>query len=291
MRRSLPVILVAALVIVVGMIQFHPWRESPAPLQGAVLEFHFIDVGQGDCILIRTPDGRSVLVDSGDAAAADDVVRYLKSHDVTQIDLLVITHPHSDHIGALPVVLESFGVSRVLDCGYPHGSTAYKDVLTAIETRRIDYKLASELRDPSVCAGIAFDVLWPPPDFEVRGDDELNDGSIVLRVRYGGVAVLLTGDIESDAEGRLLASGQDIQCAVLKVAHHGSDSSTSNEFVQAVHPAYAVISVGAENEYGHPSRTVLERLAAIGARVLRTDERGTIVISTDGRDVQVVADR
>jgi beta-lactamase superfamily II metal-dependent hydrolase len=291
MKRSLPVILVAVVLLAAGVVRFHPWREQPTPLQGRVLDVHFLDVGQGDCILIRTPDARGILVDAGDESTADEVVRYLKDQGVNQIDLLVITHPHGDHIGGLPAVLEAFGVSRVLDAGHAHGSQTYRSVLSTIEARRIDYKLASDFRNPPVCEGVTFEVLWPPPEYGPEGDEGLNDGSIVLRVKYGGVAVLLAGDIQSDAEGKLLASGQDLRSAILKVAHHGSDSSTSNEFVQAVTPAYAVISVGADNPYGHPSKTILERLAAIGATVYRTDEQGTIVISTDGRAVRARSER
>jgi len=291
MRRTLPIVVLAVLLLAIGVTQFHHWGAPPIPLGAETLSIHFLDVGQGDCALIQTPDGRNVLVDAGDEAHGDEVVRYLTASGVNQIDLLVITHPHSDHIGGLPAVLESFGVSRVLDTGCPHGSQTYKAVLATIQARKIDYRLACDLRKPSVCGNVTFEVLWPPPEYQPAGEEGLNDGSIVLRVEYGGIGVLLAGDIQKDAEGKLLASGHVLESAVLKVAHHGSESGTSNELLQLVKPAYAVISVGADNSYGHPSRSVLDRLAAIGAQVYRTDEQGAIAIITDGKTVQVRSER
>lgn len=291
MRRTLPIVVLAVLLLAIGVTQFHPRGAPPIPLGAETLSIHFLDVGQGDCALIQTPDGRNVLVDAGDEAHGDEVVRYLTASGVNQIDLLVITHPHGDHIGGLPAVLENFGVSRVLDTGCPHGSQTYKAILATIQARKIDYRLARDLRKPSVCRNVTFEVLWPPPEYQPAGEEELNDGSIVLRVEYGGIGVLLAGDIQNDAEGKLLASGQVPESAVLKVAHHGSESGTSNELLQVVKPAYAVISVGADNSYGHPSRSVLDRLAATGAQVYRTDEQGAITIITDGKTVQVRSER
>jgi len=290
MRRLLPIIVLAVLVSAVGLVHFSPWREQPVPLEGRLLEVHFLDVGQGDSILLQTPDGRNVLVDAGDETSGEYVTRYLARNDVHQIDLLVITHPHSDHIGGLPRVLDEFGVSRVLDTGYPHGSLTYRNVLSTIAARKIDYKVASELPKPEVSTSVSFRVLWPPADYS-PGEEDLNDGSIVLRVKYGDVSVLLTGDIQEEAEGRLLASRQDLESTILKVAHHGSEYGTSNEFLQVTKPSFAVISVGADNSYGHPANGVLERLAATGAQVFRTDEQGTVVLATDGKNVQVRSER
>jgi competence protein ComEC len=291
MRRALPITLVAVLLLVVGVLQLHQWGAPPVPLVGETLKIHFLDVGQGDCALIQTPDGRSVLVDAGDEAHSGEVVRYLAASGVNQIDLLVITHPHIDHVGGLPAVLEQFGVSRVLDAGWPHASGTYNAVLATIQSRKIDYELARDLRKPAVCPHVAFEVLWPPPGRRPGDEEDLNNGSIVLRIEYGVVAVLLAGDIQEDAEGKLLASAENLQSAVLKVAHHGSESGTSNEFLQVVKPAFAVISVGADNPYGHPSQAVLNRLAAIGAQVFRTDEQGAITVETDGKTIQVRSER
>jgi len=291
MRRLLPIIVLAVLVAVIGLTQFGPSVRKQAPLEGNVLRVHFIDVGQGDSVLVQTPDGRNVLVDAGDESSGDKVVNYLLDKGVHRIDLLVITHPHSDHIGGLPRVLDEFGVSRVLDAGYPHGSRTYADVLAAIESRKIDYKTVQDYREPEVGPQVSFELLWPPADYEMGSESELNNGSIVLRLKYGSVSVLLTGDIQDEAEGKLLADHQDLQSTILKVAHHGSEYSTSNEFLQVVKPDFAVISVGANNDYGHPAKDTLERLAASGAQVFRSDENGTVVFTSDGTNVQVDTER
>ena len=291
MRKLLPIMILVAVAVVVGLTQYNPFVKKPAPLEGRLLKVHFIDVGQGDSTLIQTPDGRSVLVDAGDETSGGKVADYLLGKGVQRIDLLVITHPHSDHIGGLPRVLDEFGVSRVLDTGYPHGGEQYKEILSIIESRKIDYKVAQGFRQPGVGTLVSLDVLWPPASYQARDESELNDGSIVMRLVYGNVRILLTGDIQEEAEGRLLADQQDLQSTVLKVAHHGSEFGASNEFLQAVKPDYAVVSVGRDNSFGHPAKNTLERLYAAGAQVFRTDESGTIIFVTDGAKVQVTTER
>ena len=289
MKRVLPIIILAVLLGVVVSITFTPEMKTPA-LQEGQLRVHFLDVGQGDCILIQTADGRNVLIDAGDVDTGRTAANYLMKNGVHRIDLLIITHAHADHIGGLPEILERFGVSEVLDAGLPHGSQAYRDVLARIESRRIAYEKAVQGMRVGVGGDLTAEVLWPPKDYD-GGDDVLNNASVVVRMQFREVSFLFTGDIEKEAEGQLLASGQNLESTVLKVAHHGSDSSTSNEFIQVVKPAYAVISVGENNEYGHPAHSTLSRLSAIGAKVYRTDEQGTIVFTTDGRTVEVITAR
>lgn len=291
MRRVLPIILLVVLLgLVARLVTLTPVvRQRPA--RPGELAVHFMDVGQADCVLIRTPDRRSILVDAGDEDSSDRVVSYLRKEGVRRIDLLVITHPHADHIGGLPAVLDEFGVSRVIDSGYPHGSPTYERVLSEIKDRRIGYELARGGRRPSVSKDVEFEILWPPSGYAPDEVGNANDASVVMRVRYKDFILLLPGDIESGAEGRLLAERRDLRSTVLKVAHHGSSDSTSNEFLQVVRPAYAVVSVGIRNPYGHPARSTLRRLAAAGARVFRTDVNGTVVVSTDGRRVHVESER
>ena len=290
MRKVLPIIILAVLLGVVASITFGPEPRAPALQQGQ-LRVHFLNVGQGDCSLVQTADGRNVLIDAGDVETANDVTEYLLRNGVHRIDLLVITHPHSDHIGGLPEILDKFGVSEVLDAGITHGSQAYRDVLSTIEARRIVYKQAVQAAKVGVGRDLTLEVLWPPKDYSVGSEEMLNNGSVVGRIQFEDVSFLFTGDIQGEAEGLLLASGENLESTVLKVAHHGSDSSTSNEFLQVVKPAYAVISVGADNEYGHPAESTLRRLAAIGAKVFRTDKQGTIVFTTDGGTVEVMTAR
>lgn len=291
MKKILPIILLALLLGTIArfLIPDAPVQE-PSACQGR-MKIHFIDVGQGDCTLLQTPDNRNILVDAGGKDTAEDVVQYLKRQGVSRIDLLVITHPHDDHIGGLPRVLEEFGVSMVVDTGSPHGSETYRKILENIDARRIDYRLAKEWPSLQISRCISFDIIWPPEGYAPDGNDALNNSSIVIRVKYGETSLLLAGDIQSEAEDFLLADRQDFQSTILKVAHHGSDDSTSNEFLQVVQPEYAVVSVGIDNPYGHPSSALLRRLYATGAHVYRTDHNGTVVFTTDGKNMQVAAER
>jgi len=291
MRKILPIIVLALLPICIAVLIALGPRDGGHVLPDGRLEAHFLDVGQGDCILLQTPDGRNVLIDAGDRGSAGDVVRYLERNGVGRIDLLVITHPHMDHIGGLPRVLERFGVAKVIDAGYPHGSQAYKEVLSSIASRRIDYRSAAASPSPRVSKDVSFEVLWPPNGYAPSGEAGLNNGSVVLRVAFGDVSLLLAGDIQHDAECRILAARRELQSTILKVAHHGSPDSTSSEFLQVVQPEYAVISVGAENAHGHPGRATLRRLNASGAAIYRTDRDGNVVFTTDGKMVQVATER
>lgn len=291
MKKIMPIILLAVLVITAGWYQYGRVLPGQKPLEGNLLKVHFINVGQGDSTLIQTPDGRTMLVDAGDQEHGDRLVAYLRNKGVGRIDLLVITHPHADHIGGMPSVLEAFGVSKALDTGFAHGSAAYETILSTIESRRIEYVLADESVHPQLGTQVSIDVLWPPKGYRVESESALNNASMVIRLRYGTVSVLLCGDIESDAEGKILADEHELRSTVMKVAHHGSEDSTSNEWLQVVKPEYAVISVGEGNPYGHPAQGTLERLLAAGATVYRTDLNGSVVLDTDGTNVRLNMER
>lgn len=285
MKKFLPIIvLVSVLSVTASLLWFRP-SPKPVPRISGQLVVHVLDVGQGDCILIQTPDRRNILVDGGPPDSADRVIDYLTLNGVNRIDLLVITHPHNDHIGGLPKVLQEFGVSDVLDSAYPHGSRTYRDILAVVEERKIGYREAAVVDQLHVGKDVRLDVFWPVEDHKATG---INNSSVVLRMSYRDISMLLAGDIQTDAEGRLLAHRQDLQSTILKVAHHGSKDSTSNEFLQVVKPSFAVISVGAGNPYGHPSSGTLRRLNSARAKVYRTDEHGTVVFTTDGRKIQVM---
>ncbi|MHB0997808.1 MAG: ComEC/Rec2 family competence protein [Armatimonadota bacterium] len=291
MKKVLPI---AVLLIILGIAYTLTYKDDStgiAHLPSDRLKVHFIDVGQGDSVLIQTPDGRNILVDAGPSESSDDVVDYLTSNGVQRIDLLVITHPHSDHIGGMPDVIDRFGVSSVLDLGYPHGSQKYKEVLSKILSRKIQYSTPSEWVDKQIGSGVSFHLVWPDSDNLKYNKSDINDLSIVLRLSYGKISFLLTSDIGTDVENIILSKNDKIRSTVLKVAHHGSAESTSNEFLEAVKPSFAVISVGADNSYGHPSEKTLRRISAIGAELYRTDLDRSIVFITDGTSVEVESNR
>ncbi len=245
---------------------------SPSPTP-EVLTMHFIDVGQGDAILIDKGD-TDILVDGGPSST--NVLAYLQGQDIADIDLLVATHPHADHIGGLPDVLAQYQVSEIWVDGDTATSQTYQKFAAAVASEGATvHKVARGYT--TQMNGLDIAVLNPTSQLT----DDPNEDSVVLRLTCGEVSVLLAGDATSDSEASMLAAGLALDSDVLKVGHHGSSTSTSAAFLAAVTPKDAVISVGAGNTYGHPHQETLDRLTAAGATVHRTDQDGTVVLTSD----------
>lgn len=262
-----------------------PTRESEAtatPSPPGELQAHFIDVGQGDATLLVAP-GATVLVDAG-RHTATDVVDYLDRHGVERIDVLAVTHPHADHIGQFDRILEHVAVSEVWWSPAVHTSQTYERALTALE------ESGAAFEEPTAGARtdvgpLRFDFTNPP-----RGGatGELHDDTLAFRVAYGDVSFLFTGDAEARTEERML-TGQPASLAadVYQVGHHGSSTSTSQRFLDAVGPDVAIYSAGRDNQYGHPHEEVVDRLLRSGAAVYGTDVHGTVVVTTDGDGIGI----
>lgn len=251
-----------------------------------LLTLSVIDVGQGDSVLITTSDGYAMLVDGGPRSAADDVLKHLAESGVDQIDVLVCTHPHEDHIGGVAAVLDTVTIGRVIDSGVPAATKTYHGLHDKILEKALP--LSSARSGDSLSIGpAAIRILWPSGPMA----DGLNNCSVVARVAYGGFSALLTGDIEAAAEYALIAACWLSPTVVLKVAHHGSRTSSTAEFLDALAPEIAIISVGARNRYGHPNAETVARLEAHGANVYRTDLNGTVTVRTDGSVWGVHAER
>ncbi len=251
-----------------------------------------IDVGQGDAIALRTPKGRWMLVDagrswkSGDAGRAT-VIPYLRRQG-GELALMVLTHPHADHIGGAASVIRALRPPELRDAAFVEGSRGYGDLLrTANEVgTRWQRVRPGERLDVD---GVELEFLAPDSSWTVTLDDP-NAASTVVRARFGDVRILLTGDAEAEEERWLLdANPQALRAQVLKVGHHGSRTSSTDDFIAAVGPRLALVSVGSANTYGHPSPEVMRRLASAGATVLRTDQLGTVILRTDGQRVEVEA--
>lgn len=249
----------------------HP-PESNELVDG--LEVHFIDVGQGDAILMRT-DETTILVDAGDWKG-EEVVPYLKSQGVDTIDLAIGTHEHADHIGQLDDVLTHFHVEEVWLSGNEHTSQTYERVLRLIYEKDVVY------HEPH--AGETYDIK--DIVLEVYNPSELtgqyNNDSIVVKAVYGDVSFMLTGDVEKKAEDEMLHSGDDLNATILKVAHHGSNTSSTEPFVKAVNPKVAIMSYGEDNSYYHPHQSVLDTFDRMGVEMYGTAAHGTIIVRTDG---------
>ncbi|MCK9221616.1 MAG: helix-hairpin-helix domain-containing protein [Limnochordia bacterium] len=253
------------------------------------LEVHFVNVGQGDAIVIMTDTGAVMLIDGGETPGGKNVlVPYLRQLDITGIDLLVATHPHYDHVGGLIPVLEEFEVGEVAACGQIHTSSTYISFLELIDRLNIPFQTPRQ-GDRLDLAGVDELLVLSPPEESMF--DDLNENSLVLYLRYGDVSFLFTGDAGHGAELDMIGKDMPVKATVLKVGHHGSRYSSHGDFLASVLPDIAVIQSGAGNSYGHPHQETLQRLAALQVRIYRNDESGHIVVRTDGQSYQVLAEQ
>ncbi|MDP4109023.1 MAG: MBL fold metallo-hydrolase [Bacillota bacterium] len=247
-------------------------RSAPASKTVSGVEVHFIDVGQGDCILIRSGTD-AVLIDAGKDEEKENVISYLSSLGIKKLSAVIGTHPHDDHIGSLDEAIKEFRPGTVIMPRVSINSKAFENVLTAVSTQGKKIKAAK--------TGLVFNAgdislrfLSPPPNADFY---DLNDMSAVIRMEYAGRSFLFCGDAGCDAEEAMLSVGLLDDCDVLKVGHHGSTTATSAAFLKAVSPEFAVISVGAGNEFSLPSKSVVKRICGAGIKIYRTDLNGSIV--------------
>jgi len=272
------------------------WHPFPPAVTRGALEITAIDVGQGDSIFVAMPGGKLMLLDGGGIATfgkhvrtnlniGEDVVSpYLWSRSIRSLNVVVLSHAHDDHIGGLPAVLENFHVKELWTGATPDSPawTALRrkaedlgvKIIPLTQGRQFDY------------SGVRFEVLAPAAGY-VPASAPRNNDSLVLRLTYGQRSAILSGDVERQVESELVAENLVRHTDVLKVAHHGSKTSTTEPFLEAVHPAFAVISAGFENLSGHPNADVLDRLQAAKIEVFRTDQLGAITIRTDGRRIEI----
>lgn len=245
------------------------------------LEVHYIDVGQGDATLIMC-GSHAMLIDAGDNSKGTAVQLYLKKQGIEKLDYLIGTHPDADHIGGLDVIITKFDCDRIIMPEIYRDTATYRDVVTAMEYR--GYENTPPVPGTEYLLGDAsFTIVSPDRDY---GED-YNNASVGLLLKYGNTSFLFTGDAEEEAEKDMLQNKIALKADVLKVGHHGSASSCSPEFLDAVQPSYAVISCGRDNDYGHPHQEVLEALKERDIQIFRTDELGSIVAVSDGKSVSI----
>ncbi|MFA4967218.1 MAG: DNA internalization-related competence protein ComEC/Rec2 [Candidatus Margulisiibacteriota bacterium] len=259
--------------------------------QGKELRISVIDVGQGDSIFVESPSGKNMLIDGGPKYKKSDagrkfVLPFLHSRGINKIDVLVLTHPHDDHVGGLPSVLKDLPVGLVLDSGQPHTSRTYLNFLKIIDSKNIPYKVARRGLSLDLGGGVKGNVLNPADPF--IEESALNNNSIVIRLVYGKIAIMLTGDMEKEGEQRVLRYfSTGLRSDILKAGHHGSRTSSSIPFLEGVKPEAALISVGIKNKFHHPHPSTIKKFEELGIKIYRTDLNGTITVKTDGEKYSI----
>ncbi len=244
---------------------------------------HYIDVGQGDCELIVSKD-KTVLIDSGEYENATKVISYIQSLGITKLDYVIGSHPHSDHIGGLPEIIQSFEIGKVIAPKISVEMTpitkTYKNFLSAVKDKGLKLTPATVGEEYQLDENTVLKILAPLSDY-----DSLNNYSIVCMVTHGENKFLFMGDAEKESETDLLEKNADIDADVLKAGHHGSNSSSTMKFLSAVSPLYTVVSVGADNSYNHPSEKAIQRILKYSKDIYRTDLQGNIICISDGNNI------
>lgn len=304
-RRAVAGLIAAAAVAFSGIITFGDelglntpnWEQikasvgaqDQANLTALPVNVFYIDVGQGDCELIHTPSG-NILIDAGESLPenAAKIISFAKQLEIEKFDCVIATHPHSDHIGSMADVLEKIPADQIIMPELPEEETpttrVYENLLDTITRLEIPV-LPAVPGEQYEIAGVTLEILAP-----LEEDENLNNMSVVVKMRYQDASFLFDGDAESGAERAMLASGEDLRADILKVGHHGSRTSSTKDYLEAVQPEIAVISCGEGNSYGHPHQQTLDKFNALGIRSFRTDVNGTITIGTDGNTYEVITE-
>lgn len=281
-QKLYKILLILGIVaILVAMPAF--WFTYAAPKD---LEVDFLDVGQGDAILIKTPMGQNILIDGGpDNTVIEHLSKNLPWWD-RKIDLIILSHPHDDHITSLIDVIKRYRVARILYTGVVHTTPNYLTWLELVRDRNIPLVIIDRPQTIKLGEQCELKILHPEKSVLGQRVNNLNSSSIVVKLIYQEMKFLFTGDIEIEIEQELVDNNINLSAQVLKAGHHGSDTSSSQRFLEAVKPETVVIQAGRDNDFGHPSRRVIKRLERIGAEILRTDLDKTVMLVSDGKSIQ-----
>lgn len=280
LRKNLKWCFLIIVFITTLLIWYAVFRESRNGLSVYVL-----DIGQGDAIFVEAPNGNQILIDGGpNKKILEELGKIMPFYDRT-IDAIMLTHPHEDHLNGLIEVLKNYKVGAVLESGNSGKTSAYNEFQKIIKEKNIPLFLTKQGMKLDIDNGAELNILLPVLNIPQGG---IHDQMVVGKLTYGNNSFMLTGDMEQNLEDYLVSvQKENLKSDVLKTGHHGSRTSTSKEFLGWVSPEYAVISAGTKNKYSHPHKEILERLERFGIKIFRTDENGTIVIKSDGENINI----
>lgn len=266
-----------------GSLEQQTTTPPPVP-DGEEVLIHMIDVGQGDAILVMTSDG-NMLIDTGESTAREELVSYLNSVNITSFEYVVFTHPDSDHIGNADYIVQNYSIKNIIMPDKVSTTKTYERMIDAIENSQANVIMA-EPGYEFYLGALQNTIIAPNKDYK-----DPNEASVVIKATYGETSIMLTGDAEKESEADILSiwSKDALKCNVLKVGHHGSSTSTSPAFLDAVDPTIALISCGEGNKYGHPLPETIKKLEDRGITIYRTDKNGSIVIRTDGKEFTLIS--
>ena len=275
----LPLLLIVSLILPlqVNLIVFATENES--------VIIHNIDVGQGDATLIKS-SGHYMLIDAGDTDKGAEITSYIKKQGISKLDYVIATHPHADHIGGMTDVINTFDINTFILPNVVHTSKTFENMLDALIDKNIK-TITPKVGNTYDLGSSSFTILAP----NSSKYKDLNDYSVVIKLTCGKNSFIFTGDAETLSENEILKNDIDIDADYIKIGHHGSNSSTSSAFLKAINPKYAVISVGADNSYGHPTENTLNRLKNNNIETYRTDLNGTIIVSSDGKTIKITTSK
>lgn len=286
LNKKILYIIVFVIISICSALGYNVFDDAPADDNSQpAFQVHYIDVGQGDSSLVIC-DGKTLLIDAGENGHEADVINYLRNLGIQKLDYIIVTHQHSDHIGGMPEVIEEFDADNIImpkltKSQTPTNST-YKAFLEALKGS--DAKVISSKVGASYSLGSAkFDICGPVTD----DAEDINSMSVVTKITYGETSFLFTGDAETDEEKEVLDIGADVDADVYKMGHHGSYTSSSKDFLNAVTPEICIISCGTDNDYGHPHDAALKRAKKHTSEIYRTDICGSIVVESNGVDLNV----
>lgn len=281
MRNKLLILLIS-IFLIFTLISCH---NPPTSINNDNLQIHFIDVGQGDAVLLTTKD-KNLLIDSGPKEARKDLISYLKDRNINTLDYIILTHPHEDHMGGMAKVISTFNIGKIYSPKITSNSKNYEDFINAIKEKNLKINvIKSGESSINLKDNISITFFSPIENYDNTPLDNINNYSPIIKIAYLNNSIILTGDAEKEIEQKAIEENFPLKADILKVGHHGSSTSTTEDFLSKVNPKIAVISVGKYNKYGHPNKETLDKLKKKDALIYRTDLEGTIILELDGNSI------